>query len=561
MGKSSQFKGTAAGRAGGLQTVRIPFISIANFRTGTDASKDARFVNCYFDPIRTPVDGNLKYYLTKRPGYTQNIRPPAANAVGRGCISWKGDIYSVWGNKIYKGATDLGVTLTTTTGKCGMSFVRPGAGTQYVCINDGTHLYLVVTGGTVTRVPGFTQLTITSSSVANPTVITTSGAHGLTNGDIVYISGHTGSTPAISDGSYTITSTGSATFTIPINVTVGGAGGAVSGFPSANTTDLLYKDGYFFVLKTGNTLWNCSVDDPTTWDPTRYITAQMLNSSGVGLAYQTNVIFVFGDTSFQAFYNNANATGSPLSNMESAMQQIGLAANGSLVGDETTITWVSKSTLGAYGVYMLDGITGIKEIGYPALNRLLRSEGTGISAVYAKMVRTAGRKFYILQLPTTAKRTFIYDYETTIWTEWTNAAGTDIYPLFDSFQHASTLILQHPSNGWIYTLDTTNGQDDATSFTFLSRLPRFDMDTTARKYVRRIDLIGDKQTATTNVSLQYSDDDYITLSTARTLDMNLVRPFASTLGNFRRRSWQLSYAGSSPLRIEALEMKVRMGDE
>lgn len=67
---------------------------------------------------------------------------------------------------------------------------------------------------------------ITSSSVANPTVITTGSAHGLTTGDKVFISGHTGSTPAIS-GVYTVTVTGGTTFTIPVNVTVGGTGGTV----------------------------------------------------------------------------------------------------------------------------------------------------------------------------------------------------------------------------------------------------------------------------------------------------------------------------------------------
>lgn len=68
---------------------------------------------------------------------------------------------------------------------------------------------------------------ITSSSVANPTVITTATAHGLTTGDKVQIDGHTGSTPAIS-GVYTVTVTAGTTFTIPVNVSVGGTGGTVT---------------------------------------------------------------------------------------------------------------------------------------------------------------------------------------------------------------------------------------------------------------------------------------------------------------------------------------------
>jgi len=66
---------------------------------------------------------------------------------------------------------------------------------------------------------------ITSNSVANPTVVTCTTPHGLTTGDKVLISGVTGSTPTI-NGEYTATVTGTNTFTVPVNVTIGGTGGS-----------------------------------------------------------------------------------------------------------------------------------------------------------------------------------------------------------------------------------------------------------------------------------------------------------------------------------------------
>lgn len=74
-----------------------------------------------------------------------------------------------------------------------------------------------------------TAKTITTSSVANPTVITTSAAHGYTTGDAVRIKNHAGSTPNIT-GEWVITVTGTTTFTIPANVTVGGTGGTAKRF-------------------------------------------------------------------------------------------------------------------------------------------------------------------------------------------------------------------------------------------------------------------------------------------------------------------------------------------
>jgi hypothetical protein len=70
-------------------------------------------------------------------------------------------------------------------------------------------------------------IAITSSSVADPTVLVTA-AHGITVGatEVVTIATHTGSTPAI-NGTHIFTATSATTGTIPVNVTVGGTGGTL----------------------------------------------------------------------------------------------------------------------------------------------------------------------------------------------------------------------------------------------------------------------------------------------------------------------------------------------
>lgn len=67
---------------------------------------------------------------------------------------------------------------------------------------------------------------LTSNSAANPTVVTTTVAHGLTTGQVIMISGVVGSSADI-NGERTVTVTGLTTFTVPINATVsGGTGGS-----------------------------------------------------------------------------------------------------------------------------------------------------------------------------------------------------------------------------------------------------------------------------------------------------------------------------------------------
>lgn len=81
--------------------------------------------------------------------------------------------------------------------------------------------------------------TIVSSSVANPSVITTSTAHGIPTGYTATIAGHSGSTPSI-NGSQVVTSTGTTTLTIPVNVTVGGTGGTITAITTGINGALYY---------------------------------------------------------------------------------------------------------------------------------------------------------------------------------------------------------------------------------------------------------------------------------------------------------------------------------
>lgn len=69
--------------------------------------------------------------------------------------------------------------------------------------------------------------TITTSSVADPTLITTSAAHALSIGAVVVIASHTGSTPTLNGAQVVTAIPSSTTFNIPVSVTVGGTGGTV----------------------------------------------------------------------------------------------------------------------------------------------------------------------------------------------------------------------------------------------------------------------------------------------------------------------------------------------
>lgn len=474
----------------GRATARIPFMGNPHARSN-DGTKDQRFINCFFEPIVDPLQTtalsrSLDYYTVKRPGTSQNINPADGAGTGRGFYYWPltNTLYSIVGTQIYAGSTNLGVTLTTTTGKCGITETRPGATTPYLGINDGVKLYII--------------------SITN--VVTT----------------------------------------------------ITTNFPTPNTTDLIFQDTYWFVLKTDGSMWSCNSDDPTTWNPANDIYAQMMAGNGVALARIANYTLLFTDRNIQYFSDAANPAGSPFSNVEQAMQKIGCQSNGSLAQTEDNMYWVGNGYNGEPTVWKLGGTTALNEIANEPICRILGQEGANLANATSMAFRVAGHQFYLLNL-TGINRTLVYHDTTQLWCEWSDTTLMNAWPMIACAQMGNQLLVQHTTNGWIYNLSTTVYQDDSVTFPVFIRLGRHDYDTLDRKFCVRLDLVCDKQSTPSSVLIQYSDDDYTTFSTGRTFDVSLTRNFGRAWGNFRRRSWQLTHTANTPFRAWGLEVKLSLG--
>lgn len=330
------------------------------------------------------------------------------------------------------------------------------------------------------------------------------------------------------------------------------------GFPSPNTTDLIFHDGYLFVLKADASLWSCNFDDPTTWNPANFITAQMSNGVGVGLAHQNNYVVVLTDRQIQFFYDNANAAGSPMNNADSTMQQIGCAAQTSLQHTESKIFFVGNGETGEPIVYSLDGTTGLDPISDPPINRFLAAEGSSITSCESMLIRIKGHYFYVLSLAV-SKRTFVYDIDMETWVEWTDISYGTLWPFVSTTQDANTVAAQHSSDGFIYILNNNIYLDNGAIFPVKAQLSKRDMETTKRKWMNRVELVGDVQTFPSPVSIYYTDDDYQTFSTPRVFDQS-QRVWFRGAGAPRRRAWVVESLCTTDIRWECLEMDVVPGD-
>lgn len=149
-------------------------------------------------------------------------------------------------------------------------------------------------------------VTVVSSSVANPSVITTSEDHGIVGGQVVTIAGHTGSTPAV-DGSYVATRINATTFSIPLNVTVGGTGGTASHRLFGGNIDTPSEAGFGGIGGTG-IVTSVNAIDFNALAGRRYVTEEIVaGTTKAALQVLDDYLTAYGVT-----LDSAQATGAAL---------------------------------------------------------------------------------------------------------------------------------------------------------------------------------------------------------------------------------------------------------
>lgn len=534
----------------GPQIVRIPFLGETDLRSGQEGlySKDKFFLNGYFEPIKNPISQEIEFHFTKRPGSI--VVQTFTSGAGRRIYFWKQNAttYSVIGNRI---EFNLGVTVnvTTPTSFVGIAETRPGALNAYLGVNTGSALYLIRSDNSVIVM---NNVVINTSSATNPTTITTATNHNLNTGNKVIIRNH--SLAGVNDTIQTVTVTGINTFTIP--VLGGGTGGTIGVFPIGTTGDLVYMDGYWFVIDGSNQIWNCKVDDPTTWATTDFINSQMLPGRGVGLARQNNYLVAFSDRHLQLFIDNANPFGSPLSNVEQGMQQIGCLDNGSIAFNENTIYWVSNTLVGGFSVFRLDGTSNLRDIASPSLRRACQEASNPTFRGF--ILRHSGHIFYILSIiSSNVNQTFVYDQGLDIWQQWSDTSGLVRWPIVDiATPLFASAIGLHQSNGTHNSISQNTFQDASVNFPVIVETNPLTFGTMKRKFYNNVEIIGDRQVGTANVIVSYTDDDFVTFSSPRTLDITQVRAFSPSWGNSRRRAWRVNYTGNTAFRALGLEFTI-----
>ena len=329
-------------------------------------------------------------------------------------------------------------------------------------------------------------------------------------------------------------------------------------FPTPHVPMPIFIDGYLFVAKANTAdVYNSDLDNPSSWTAGDYISAEMYPDLVIALSKNNNYIYAIGSASTEYLYDVANATGSPLGRHDSAVQQFGTAARDSVVQTETEVIMIGETNNGGHTVWTIDGFKAA-EVGIPAIKSALLAEGSNLPNAQAFCVRVAGQKCYVICL---TNRTLVYSFDTKMWHEWSTASGAFLCAHGTDGPNGSAYLLDK-TNGKIYTMDETLFTDAGTAINCVFTSSKLDFDTINRKFMYRLSMIGDVPDSTGTdlaVSVQWSDDDYKTFSSARTLSFNADLPAITQLGQFRRRAFKITYSLPHLLRLEGIEVDINKG--
>lgn len=460
------------------QSVQIPKrfpLVIEPENRGDTTNYDAKLVNAY---VERGKDGET--YIYERPGTDEHSRPPAGNATGLGCFTWRGSLYSIFGDTLYKDGVAVSGTVNTAGGI--YRFDSCLGATPKLQLGNGVKAYNYDTSG---------------------------GLVEITDAD----------------------------------------------FPTSFVKGWAYLNGTSYVATPSANIQGSDINDPVNWNALNTILAQIEPDQGVALFKQLVYVVILKQWSGEVFYDAGNAAGSPLGRVEGAKMNWGCLANLGAQDLGGTLVWPGSSQNGGPEVLMLDNLK-IGVISNPPVERLLAQ--ADFSAVYSFNIKIEGHRFYVLTLKND-NLTLVYDLDEKMWAQWIDTNGNYIPWVSATVIDDTTHVVQHETNGRLYTISSDYATDDGDLIQVDIVTPNTDLGVTARgKMLNMLYMVTD-QRAGSILQVRNNDQDYNPKAWTnwRQMDLSIPVPYIDKCGTFARRAYHFRHRAPVRMpRIKAMEMQV-----
>lgn len=325
----------------------------------------------------------------------------------------------------------------------------------------------------------------------------------------------------------------------------------------------VFLDGYLFILKSGTAdIYNSNLNDPLAYTAGDFITAEMRPDEATYITVLNNYILVIGFGSIEYFWDAAIATGSPLQRNDTPIKLTGFYNGAAKKGNR--FYFVGAENNASPDVFVLEDFK-MKSLGNEAVRRHLASLpnfGLGSTGVYAGIASIGGHDFYVLS---TSTATYVLELESGLWHRWAFQGGTTFAVRYmlnivtGAGAVASKCLFNLEGVSTLFKFDPTLYQDNGTNFTCTVVTDKVRFDTYKTKFISRLVVWANKPSSSSLLSISWTDNDYQTFSTARTVDISTQRPRLDRLGKFRERAFKFTFTDNQPFILLSVEVDLNMG--
>jgi hypothetical protein len=127
------------------------------------------------------------------------------------------------------------------------------------------------------------------------------------------------------------------------------------------------------------------------------------------------------------------------------------------------------------------------------------------------------------------------------------------FPVVASTSANGKQYMQHATSGVLYEFSQDVFVDPIGSIAARIRTPKLDGGTVRNKFMASAEIIGDKISSV--ALLRNTDDDFVTYSAFRPVDLSVNRSKVNRLGKYGRRAFEILHVKNANLRLEALEIE------
>lgn len=478
---------------------------MAGFTHTNTNSEDQRKINCFYEVTKSALTGQGKLDLTKRPG-----------------VSVDGNSYGVSAQAAY-------LIITKPLGSMADNSNTPwviSVNGSDITASDSASTSVVFSSG-AGYVPCFIDKTLLSNK---ETIVFQARKADFTSAHRTFYSDSAvASFVEITDGDFTgLTHKGK----------------------------MEHMDGYAFILESTNKIYNSDLNSLAAWTATSFISKQIRQDAPIGLARLNNQILAFGDETVEAFYNAGNATGSPLLPIRQLHQKVGLVPTTFGTGThyyctvENRLYFVGRASGGqrSLGVFSYNG--SVFEKVSPSFIDKILGEGSIFSV---SSFGFAGQKAVAISLVVTNSATprwLMFFPEWRDWFEWNSTVFT---PVNSSQFFIGATPNQHKM--YVFNTSSDNWQDAGTSFTMRTQL-NLPQDGHQRKRMAEFGVLADTARASNMLSVEFSDDDYISFINIGAIDLARDIKTLNRGGSYRKRAVRLSSTNALETRLHAFIARI-----